>query len=348
MAKMKGIIIGDASGKIGNTIAKVVAGEQIISKYQPNVANPNTSGQVNTRSKFKLMSQLAAAMSPVIAIRRDGLRSSRNQFVSENFPTTYYKNESAEIALNLVQLTKSNVAMPAISVDRSGSVVECVIHEPVPNRFDKVVYVEFSIDDENNLELVGSAESENGETGLYGANLEKTDGAVVIYAYGVNYADGAAKVKYGNLEANPAQQIASLMQTSSQAAAATTLTETTGVVLESTDISAISGEGSGNGNFALPVTGTAIEGKTLVLSQAASRAKLKAAMKVTINNEVLNARYAEDGGIEYLYFTTTNGHILKVDITGGKNLTFHKGANLGSGDSISVITITGYALVFSV
>ena len=50
---MKGNLLqGTAKGKMGDIIAKIVHGEQVLAKYQPNVAQPNTELQVQTKQKF--------------------------------------------------------------------------------------------------------------------------------------------------------------------------------------------------------------------------------------------------------------------------------------------------------
>ena len=50
---MKGNLLqGTAKGRMGEIIAKVVHGEQIFGKYQPNVSQPNTELQVQTKQKF--------------------------------------------------------------------------------------------------------------------------------------------------------------------------------------------------------------------------------------------------------------------------------------------------------
>ena len=50
---MKGNLLqGTARGRMGEIIAKVVHGEQILAKYQPNVSQPNTELQVQTKQKF--------------------------------------------------------------------------------------------------------------------------------------------------------------------------------------------------------------------------------------------------------------------------------------------------------
>ena len=50
---MKGNLLqGTAKGRMGEIIAKVIHGEQILAKYQPNVSQPNTELQKLTKEKF--------------------------------------------------------------------------------------------------------------------------------------------------------------------------------------------------------------------------------------------------------------------------------------------------------
>ena len=55
---MKGNLLqGTARGRLGNVVAKVVHGKQIYSNYQPNVSNPNTELQRQTRGLFKIVGE---------------------------------------------------------------------------------------------------------------------------------------------------------------------------------------------------------------------------------------------------------------------------------------------------
>ena len=55
---MKGNLLqGTARGRMGEIVAKVIHGEQVLSKYQPNVTNPNSQKQQIVRAKFKNISQ---------------------------------------------------------------------------------------------------------------------------------------------------------------------------------------------------------------------------------------------------------------------------------------------------
>ena len=79
---------GAVVGKLASNVYSVNSGVQIVRAYQPNVSNPSTEMQVDTRSRFKLCSQLAAAVSTVLAIPKNGLVSARNQFVSQTMAIT--------------------------------------------------------------------------------------------------------------------------------------------------------------------------------------------------------------------------------------------------------------------
>jgi hypothetical protein len=58
---MKGNLLqGTARGRMGDIVAKVVHGQQILSKYQPNVNNPNSPKQRENRSLFSDSSKVLA------------------------------------------------------------------------------------------------------------------------------------------------------------------------------------------------------------------------------------------------------------------------------------------------
>ena len=60
---MKGNLLqGTARGRMGEIVAKVIHGEQILSKYQPNITNPRTPKQMAVRRKFKTISQAMKAV----------------------------------------------------------------------------------------------------------------------------------------------------------------------------------------------------------------------------------------------------------------------------------------------
>lgn len=229
-------ITGTGSGKLGSAIFAVSKGEQIVKQYQPNVANPNTSGQVNQRARLKLMSQLAAAMAAVIAIPAEGLKSSRNLFVSKNIGLSSAANGIAQITLDNVQLTNGNRGLPAIVAKRTSDAVNISLSDSVADNIDRVVYVMFRKTSENQLQLVESIiVTEAGSTATFPGTLSYAAGDIVLYAYGMADLNSAASAKYANLFATTGEDIASLTLTRTISMSDFAFTVTRGATMYSTE-----------------------------------------------------------------------------------------------------------------
>ena len=224
---------GKARGKVGSIVYAISAGQQIAREYQPVVLNPSTPSQVSNRSKLKLMSQLAAAYKGSIAIRKDGLKSARNLFISENYDKVTIVGSAANVNLNRVQLTKSNVGMGGFSADRSsGTQIAVVLNEDMAANFDKVVYCAFRKDANGHLIAQGSiVVNKDANAGTFAGNLPYTADAVVIYAYGMKIDSERANAAFSNMTAPSAEQVAKLIATSTEVAAGTTLSQTVGLTL---------------------------------------------------------------------------------------------------------------------
>ena len=124
MATMQGIT-GKLSGKMGSAVFRVREGQQVVTQYNPIVKNPNTTGQQSQRAAFKLMSQLAAIMSPgfgtmSVAKRKakGGTPSQRNAFTQINFPLVEVESQGqdikASIPMEQLKLTSSFRPLPPI------------------------------------------------------------------------------------------------------------------------------------------------------------------------------------------------------------------------------------------
>lgn len=212
--KLNGIF-GTGSGKTGNAVFATSAGKQIVRTYQPKVTNPNTDAQIAQRAKFKLLSQLAAAMAPVIVIPKSGLVSARNRFVTKNFPFTTYANDKASIELTAIQLTDSNISLPGLTMEDGD--VESSIHvellTSVSGVFEKVRYVLFKKTDEAKLELVAQAvvdvDSANpDEAGHDFTGIAKA--SYVAYAYGMNPKNASSSISYNNYDTEAGEASADL------------------------------------------------------------------------------------------------------------------------------------------
>ena len=123
MAKIFGLN-GNISGRQGNNVFAILKGETILRKYQPIVANPNTTSQVAARAKFKEISQFGSII-PVRAIT--GLSklakqknvTLRNSFSSLNIleGNVNYENNVASIDYTKVQFSDGHVALDSLHPD---------------------------------------------------------------------------------------------------------------------------------------------------------------------------------------------------------------------------------------
>lgn len=186
---------GVGTGKLGSMVYSVRNGQQIVRQYNPIVANPSTAAQVEARSKMKLMSQLAAIVAPVIAINAEGLKSKRNLFISRNYPLAGYEENTAQIDMAGVQLTKSNTAFPDFEVDRSnGTSIAIHLSEDATNLFDRVIYCAVISQADGSLRLWDDVlVTEAGSGGLFPATLPYTPNAIAVYGYGIRANNDDAK-----------------------------------------------------------------------------------------------------------------------------------------------------------
>lgn len=229
MAKIYGLF-GAMTGKVADAVMVVRNGEQIVRKYQPVVTNPQTAAQVAARAKLKLMSQLSAIMSPVIAIPKMGGVSSRNMFVKENYALSSYSSSTASINFADIQLTKSVVSLPAVSALRGESLITLsIVETPM---VDRVVYAVFEKLPNNSLRLVTTKTSAVDPDNPNGAtSVPNIPAPLVIYAYGIRLNSDKAKAVYGNVEAPTAEVFARLVVTRTLTEVDVTLTSTVSTAL---------------------------------------------------------------------------------------------------------------------
>lgn len=225
---------GVGTGKLGSMVYSVRNGQQIVRQYNPIVANPSTAAQVEARSKMKLMSQLAAIVAPVIAINAEGLKSKRNLFISRNYSLAGYDENTAQIDMASVQLTKSNTAFPDFEVDRSnGTSIAVHLSEDATNLFDRVIYCAVISQADGSLRLWDDVlVTEAGAGGLFPAVLPYTPNAIAVYGYGIRANNDDAKAAYANLKSGDAGKLAEILTSRSATLAAITISETKGCVLE--------------------------------------------------------------------------------------------------------------------
>ena len=228
--KLTGQIVG--SGKVGNIVVAKVAGESIARQYNPNVSNPNTTGQVAQRAKMKLASQLSAALAPAIVIRKKGLISARNQFVQKAMPQIVFSGDTAQVTYENLQLTDGNTGLPAISAARGSQKISLKLSSAAPANVDRVVWNVFGKSTEGKLALVGSIiSSDPGQERTFDAETPDIEGDVVIYAYGMSDTNADASARYANYNCETGVDIAKLVASRSLSSSDYKFTETRGATL---------------------------------------------------------------------------------------------------------------------
>lgn len=226
-------ILGKMNGKVGNIVVATVGGIVVGREYNPNVANPNTQPQQNTRGKFKLASQLSATMAPVIAIKKEGNVSARNLFVKENFPSIRYSQGVADINLNVVQLTKSQRNFAGFNADRSsGTAIAVELNADSASALSRVVYIAYKKASDGSLIFFDSKVCNTaGAEGKFNDVLNYTADAVVLYAYGMKDLESGITSKFGNMSAPSAEDVAQLLISNTENMASVQLTKTAGLTM---------------------------------------------------------------------------------------------------------------------
>lgn len=203
---------GKAVGKVGSMVYSVVGGQMVAREYQPNVSNPNTQSQVDQRARLKLASQIAAALSPVIAIPKEGLKSSRNLFIKKNMGAIAANDGVAQVTYENLQLTAGNAGIPAIHVRRSAEVgVHVNLEERADAAVTRMVYILYRKTSEATLQYVQSIIVEAaGSLGNFPGSMLYTEGDIVVFAYGIKDLNARAHAAYSDYNVQNGEDIAKL------------------------------------------------------------------------------------------------------------------------------------------
>lgn len=105
-------LFGKNSGRVGGVVYSNYRGEQVVRSYQPQVRNPNSPGQVAQRAKFKLVSQVGAALGSEISlsfVSQVSKETSRNAFVKAMLKKTTYSSNEASLPIEEIKLTSSKI-----------------------------------------------------------------------------------------------------------------------------------------------------------------------------------------------------------------------------------------------
>lgn len=232
MAKITNMV-GLAKGKTGSIVYSVRGGEQIARAYNPYVANPNTVNQMRSRAKLKLLSQVSAAVAPVIAIPKQGAVSARNLFTKVNYKFTSYVNSAAQLKLADMQLTDSAVGIEGFVADRtSGTKIHCALTADMSLLYDAVVWVVIAKMSSGQLFPFADAVVEDaGIGGTFPVDLPFTDGDISVHCYGIKTKSAAAAAAYSKLGVATAAGIAQIIANREVKAEDLGLSETRGVYM---------------------------------------------------------------------------------------------------------------------
>lgn len=227
--KLQGFLKG--VGKIENIVVSQMGGVSIARAYQPNVKNPKTEKQVDQRARLKLASQIAAAMSPVIAIPKNGLVSARNAFIKKNMDLITAVQGTAEMMFAKIQLTNGSNPLPPLkaSFSDNGYFTFGLTSDP-GDSITRMVYCLFKKNVDGRLEFFKSYVTENPTTQkdwLFGE--DGLDGEIVVYGYGIKDLSTSASVKYDSYNIATGADIAKLVSTRTMNASDYQFTKTNGV-----------------------------------------------------------------------------------------------------------------------
>lgn len=221
MAKQTSLF-GKVSGKLGAVVFSTSGGETISREYNPHVANPSTQAQVDQRARMKLMSQLSASLSPVLAMTKSGLVSKRNKFTKLNFTASYALNGVAQITYENVQITEGNTALPALFAegDVQGNLMRIGVgmSSNPSATINRVIYCLFKKTNESKLEYITSqintTRTAQGSDFFFESIFSMLPVAeYVIFAYGMSDTSERATASYGDLNVVTASDLARLVAT---------------------------------------------------------------------------------------------------------------------------------------
>lgn len=228
-----GLWLKGARGKFAGGVLQNSPGGTIL-RENVKPSNPQTRAQVETRTGFKLMSQLAASLAPVIAIRREGALSPRNVFVKTNWPLVFLNGDEAQITYENIQLTKSQRSIGDISLVRSGSDVAAEILSAVSPDIKRVVFVAYYKNTEGSLTYINSYIAPVNQATHFADSVtfdapENKD--VIVFAYGMVDNSAEATYNYGNLQVESGADIVKLMSNGTLSAADYSFTRTRGTTI---------------------------------------------------------------------------------------------------------------------
>ena len=230
MAKLNPIF-GKATGKVGGSVFQINSGVQIWKEKAVKVNNPNTDAQVEQRAKLKLMSQIAAALGPYIAIPKKGLVSARNQFISKNFSLVTFENNRASVDVDLLQLTAGNTYLPMLNKSEgTGGRTRIELMQPADSDIQSVQYILAEVNEATQLSVIGAQlVSTPGTQRHFEYEVQLPAGDYVCFAFGVKSGNDGNSINYDDYIIITEGGAAVLDVTKLAKVAASVLTKTSGL-----------------------------------------------------------------------------------------------------------------------
>lgn len=227
-------ILGQGRGKLGAAVFSSTNGQQVVRQYQPNVKNPNTVAQTKQRARFKLMTQIASSMAPVIAIPKSGAVTSRNMFVKKNMPLVIGTEDGAQLVYENLQLTSGTRALPGIYVEREAGKLKIGLLQAPTGNISRVAYCAFAKDSEGQLSyewsIIASTPGAQGTFDVETDDIVSLD--VIFYAYGMIDTNAKATAAFENYHVDSATDLAKLIATRKLSLNDFSLTKTRGTTLK--------------------------------------------------------------------------------------------------------------------
>lgn len=212
-------LYGKTMGKIGSIVFSTSGGQTIAREYNPHVANPNTTAQIDQRARMKLMSQISAALAPSLAYTKTGLVSARNKFVKRNFGSSYALNGVAQCSYENLQLTEGNLGLPGIvaaaAVHEGSRYLNLMFLEEPSKNISRIVWTIYSKSEEGKLNYITSVVNstrQETEGVFFNSTIQNVpEGDLVFYAYGMIDTSESATARYGELNVVTGSDLARLV-----------------------------------------------------------------------------------------------------------------------------------------
>lgn len=144
MAKFNGGIFSKLKGKLAGVVFQQYEGMQVGKEYQPNVKNPNTDAQVQSRARFKATSQKIALFSEILLLAGAKVssysRMIRAALVQKIMAITDWDDEEKKAVIGDVDFVSAvnslnfnpDMAAPVLAGD---SISNATISVPTGNQF---------------------------------------------------------------------------------------------------------------------------------------------------------------------------------------------------------------------